>query len=93
MTYYSYEELFEPLRNESVKFALLDRYVAEILKTNISEYGLIVNKAFDVPTHFGVGAFGEMEKLKVCGVKFAKDNTDITSKAISKLLEVNMVEN
>lgn len=87
VTYYSYEELFEPLRNESVKFALLDRYVAEILKTNISEYGLIVNKAFDVPTHFGVAAFGEMEKLKVCGVKFAKDNTDITSKAISKLLE------
>ncbi|XP_057313545.1 uncharacterized protein LOC130654910 [Hydractinia symbiolongicarpus] len=87
VTYYSYEELFEPLRNKSVKFALLDRYVAEILKTNLSEYGLIVNKAFDVPTDFGVAAFGEMEKLKVCGVKFAKENTDITSKAISKLLE------
>ncbi|XP_057312707.1 uncharacterized protein LOC130654183 [Hydractinia symbiolongicarpus] len=87
VTYYSYEELFEPLKNKTVKYALLDRYVAEILKSNISDYGLTVNKAFDEPTDFGVAAFGEMEKLKVCGTKFAKANTDLTSKAISKLLQ------
>ncbi|XP_057312379.1 uncharacterized protein LOC130653900 [Hydractinia symbiolongicarpus] len=85
--YQSYEEVLSPLHQQSVKYALLDRYVAEALKLNISAYGLFVKKAFNVPTDFGVAAFGEMEKLKVCGRKFAADNTFVSDAAIAELLK------
>ena len=83
-----YGELLDSLFLKESQHALIDQFVAEYLKANISDLGLKINRVYRYSTKYGVEAFGELKRLKKCAETFVGHNKDISYRAVVDLIKV-----